>query len=207
MNIGLHAVSLEIETQKSGDMKHHVTSCNDELANTSETPWNIHMFDTWHTQLACNMFCFLEQDLQFIYTHQRCVLFDAEGSVRGQAGSATHNKWEDSTCSMAEQKWPRHWPYCWRWFEILLAFFFVFIESGPCVGSTAKLIENVSLTLRGRIICWPPLECRPNVYTWFIMSDLANRCYTYFTSSGVPKVRADNNQMEAWFGNFHVNIL
>jgi hypothetical protein len=50
------------------------------------------------------MFCFLEQDLQFIYTHQRCVLFDAEGSVRGQAGSATHNKWEDSTCSMAEQK-------------------------------------------------------------------------------------------------------
>lgn len=124
MNIGLHAVSLEIETQKSGDMKHHVTSCNDELANTSETPWNIHMFDTWHTQLACNMFCFLEQDLQFIYTHQRCVLFDAEGSVRGQAGSATHNKWEDSTCSMAEQKWPRHWPYCWRWFEILLAFSF-----------------------------------------------------------------------------------
>ena len=105
------------------------------------------------------------------------------------------------------KKWPRHWPYCWRWFEILLAFFFVFIESGPCVGSTAKLIENVSLTLRGRIICWPLLECRPNVYTWLIMSDLANRCYTYFTSSGVPKVRADNNQMEAWFGNFHVNIL
>ena len=32
-------------------------------------------------------------------------------------------------------------------------FLFVFIESGPCVGSTAKLIENVSLTLRGRIIC------------------------------------------------------
>ena len=49
------------------------------------------------------MFCFLEQDLQFIYTHQRCVLFGAEGSVRGQAGSATHNKWEDSTCSLAEK--------------------------------------------------------------------------------------------------------